>query len=147
MSFHYFLLSYSTCLISNILSQMKEAVSFSNDGNCVNPSRVHPAILSFSQPMPPKNRRVLTLLKCPSPGYPVLLLSLICVTDSSLLEPKSQFQKSKPCKFIVGIVLPYEWERMSAVLCMAFREPSMNAPLTDGKLTFSTKPVSDMPCE
>jgi hypothetical protein len=97
--------------------------------------------------MPPKNRRVLTLLNCPSPGYPVLLLSLICVTDSGLLEPKSQFQKSKPCKFIAGIVLPYEWERMSAVLCMAFREPSMNAPLTDGKLTFSTKPVSDMTCE
>src|ERR1700690_2055861 len=48
MSFHYFLLSYSTCVISNILSQMKEAVSFSNDGNlggvgqhCVWHVRVH----------------------------------------------------------------------------------------------------------
>jgi hypothetical protein len=122
-------------------------VSFNTDGNCVNPSRAHPDILSFSSPLPPRNRRVLRLLKCPSPDHPALLFSLICVTDSSLLEPSPQFSKSKPSKFITGILLPYEWERMSALLCMVFRVPSMHAPLIDGKLTFSTKPVNDGPCK
>lgn len=122
-------------------------MSFKDSGNCVNPSRVDPAILSFSDPMPPMNRRVLTLLKCPSPGHPALLFSLICVTDSSLLEPRGQFAKSKPSKFITGILLPYESERLAAVLCMVFKEPSLHAPLIDGKLTFSTKPVNDNPCE
>jgi hypothetical protein len=126
---------------------MKEAVSFKDSGNCVNPSRAYPEILSFSHPLPPKNRRLLTLLKCPTPGNPVLLFSLICVTDSSLLDVRPQFAKSKACKFITGILLPYEWERMSAVLCMAFRESSMHAPLIDGKLTFSTKPLSEFSCE
>ena len=126
---------------------MKETVSFAYSGNCVNPSRVDPAFLSYSEPMPPKNRRVFTLLKCPSPGHPALLFSLICVMDSSVLEPRPQYPKSKPCKFITGMLLPYEWERMSAVLCMAFREPSMYAPLIDGKLTFSTRPANDNPCE
>ena len=126
---------------------MKVAVSFAISENSVNPSTMDPALLFFSDALPPKNMRVLTLLKSPSLGHPVLLFSLICVMDSSILEPRAQYGRSKPCKFITGIMLPYEWERMSAVLCMAFREPCMHAPLIDSKLTFSTRPVNDAQCE
>lgn len=128
-----------------VVSWLRTAVSFSNAANWANPSRIDPVLLTYSDPQPGSNKRVLSLLS--SPTYPVMLLSLVCVSASSVLEPSLQHPgMTKPSKFINGIFLPYEWERFVAVICMAFQEPGMHAPLFENEMTFSTRPVSDKSC-
>src|SRR6202795_533824 len=126
------------CLITYCIFRcVRTAVSFSNVDNWANPSRIDPALLTFSDPVPGSNKRLLTRLS--SPTFPVILLSLVCVAGSSLFEPSLVHNGStKPSKFISGIFLPHEWERFIAVICMAFNEPGMTAPLQDGDITFST---------
>lgn len=97
----------------------------------MNPSRVDPALIGLST----RSRSPALVLPGTTDSF-ITFTTAIIVTESQLRNSVVHFSEDR--KFIEGIPHAVEFERMSAVFCMAFGLSELNGQMAKDAITFST---------
>ncbi|KAF7978622.1 hypothetical protein HWV62_45105 [Athelia sp. TMB] len=115
------------------MDQLKLLFEFTGFGHILNPSRTTPSTLS-AMAIPGRNH---VLIKAGSRDTIVQFATVLFVTENSQLHSLLAIL-SENRRTIKGVPQIVEWERMQAVLCMAFNIPYANVDMRAGVITFCT---------
>jgi hypothetical protein len=107
-------------------------MTFQQEGNFGNLSRMDPTKLSISQISQPFIHTI-------GSSRPIVLVSAILVSDCYLVNPKTS-GNAKPQRVITGGIFEGEWERLVSAIGMVTHTTDFKAQLYMDKLSFTSAP-------